>query len=64
MLIEHGANLSIDNYNGETPLLMACGNENENIVKLLVEPGADINKDYVNMRVKDYLNNLYNMEQS
>jgi len=44
-LLEHGANINIENIEGETPLFTACKNGNTNLVQYLVEKGADINKE-------------------
>ena len=46
-LVDHGADVSKMNYDGETPLFNARLSGNEAIVKYLVDHGADINKkDY------------------
>ncbi|OUM66927.1 hypothetical protein PIROE2DRAFT_5785 [Piromyces sp. E2] len=47
-LIEQGASLDEENYNGETPLFMACINKIEPIMKYIVEQmehGADVDKE-------------------
>jgi ankyrin repeat protein len=44
ILLNHNANVNIENYYGETPLTLAAEFNHINIVKLLVEKGADLNK--------------------
>jgi len=41
--IEHGVNVNQKGIQGETPLLRACQRGHENIVKYLVEHGANVN---------------------
>lgn len=44
LMLEHGANPDIPDKRGETPLILATQNWNEDIIKTLVEGGVDINK--------------------
>lgn len=43
ILIEHGAEINVDNYNGETPLSLSVTRDRPNITKILLENGADPN---------------------
>lgn len=43
ILIEKGANIEVRSRSGKTPLLMASENGKFNVVKMLIEAGADIN---------------------
>jgi ankyrin repeat protein len=42
-LINHGANINIRNSHKETLVYNACNRNNENMVKFLIESGADLN---------------------
>ena len=42
--MEHGANINIEGKFGETPLIDASKSGYINIMKYLVEHGADVNK--------------------
>ncbi|WP_346863681.1 ankyrin repeat domain-containing protein [uncultured Draconibacterium sp.] len=44
LLLNHSANVNIDNSYGETPLTLATEFNHIEVVKLLIENGADINK--------------------
>jgi len=47
--------LNKENFVGETPLLYACRNGNEAIIKYLVEHGADVKKK----KIKKMRNHYY-----
>jgi len=42
-LVEQGANVNDENYNGKTPLIMAVEHNAKDIIKFLIEEGADVN---------------------
>jgi hypothetical protein len=43
-LLQYGSAVNFCNYRGETPLLMACRNLNQKIIELLLQHGADPNR--------------------
>ena len=49
-----------ENDYGRTPLFYACKSENETMVKFLVEHGADVHKEYIN--IKKRFNNYSSYE--
>ena len=43
--MHYGVGVNSKDIDGDTPLLNACQHGNENIIKCLVEYGADVNKE-------------------
>jgi ankyrin repeat protein len=43
-LVEHGADLNIQNFNGESPLHLACSFGHKEVAKFLLEHGAQTNR--------------------
>lgn len=55
VLVNHGADLNVISKDGQPPLVLAVGNGNETICRLLVEYGADpLIKDSMGMSALDY----------
>lgn len=59
LLLTHGANINLQNKDGETALIVAIKNKQTQAVKYLIEKGAD-----VNLRTKDNINALYIAEKA
>lgn len=43
LLIENGADIALEDFNGETPIYGAIENKSYNLVKILIEKGTDVN---------------------
>ncbi len=52
--MENGANINEETINDLTPLFIACENGHENIIKYLVEHGANINCEAYNVIKKNF----------
>lgn len=46
MLLKSGADINLGNEDGATPFFVACYKGNANIVKILIEKGADVNESH------------------